>query len=288
MKRFFIFFIILINFHLLAEDMVTVRVREAKLSEIYLPSYYGARIEAFSTIKHYSTVNGIIMNLKIKEGDRVQKGETICLIRRKIGSESYQPAVVTSIISGIIVSLKITENMEVFDKSELFSIADDSKYKITILVSDRDIKNVKLNEECYIKEEILNKESESVIKGFISSIGRLPTDNKGLFSVEITLEKNNNIFIGKFVTVELRLNKHNAISVPQDSVVKKYGKNFVFVIEGENIVKLREVKLGQTTGDSFEILEGLKEKERFVISPPATIRDGDKVNIRSRETRERK
>ena len=105
--------------------MVTVRVREAKLSEIYLPSYYGARIEPFSTIKHYSTVNGIIMNLKIKEGDRVQKGETICLIRRKIGSESYQPAVVTSIISGIIVSLKITENMEVFDKSELFSIADD-------------------------------------------------------------------------------------------------------------------------------------------------------------------
>lgn len=284
MKKFFFFLIF--PFVLFSEEVPTVRVMEAKQSEVFIPSYYGGRIEPYNVIKHYSNINGFVTNLKVKEGARVRQGEVICLIRRKIGTESYQPAIVTAVISGLIVNLKVSENMEVFDKSELFSIADDSKYKLTILVSDRDILNVKLNEECYIKEEFLN--NEKIIKGYVTSIGKIPVDNRGLFQVEITVNKTDEIFIGKFMTVELRLNKHLAITVPQDSVVKKYGKEFVFVIGEDNIAKLREVKIGLTLGDLFEILDGLKEKERFIVSPPAGLRDGDKVNIRTRAQREKR
>ncbi|MBN2546875.1 MAG: HlyD family efflux transporter periplasmic adaptor subunit [Spirochaetes bacterium] len=280
----------LMNF-IYSQNEVFVKTGTIKYSDIYDSSYYGGRIEPLNTIVQYSSISGIINNIYVVEGQRVVKGTHICSIRRKLSSESYQPAVVTAVSSGLVVNMKIFNQMEVFEKSELFSIADDRKYKVDILISDKDILNVKLYDECYIKDFLSENESkemdkenhnkkENEIKGKVNKIAILPGDNKGLFNAEIVFDKTNDLFIGKFVTLELRTNKRNAIAVPQGSILKKYGKLFIYIVQSDNTIKLREVKIGQNFGESVEILSGVKENEIYIIQPSAGMIEGDKVNIK--------
>ncbi len=254
-----------------SDEKNTVKVDKVGYVDIYDSAYYGGRIEPFNTIKQYSSINGIVERIYVKEGDRVKSGGVICMIVRKISSDNYKPLIVRAVNDGIVVNLKITEQMEVFDKSELFSIADDTKYKVVIFASDKEIINIKLNDPCFIKG--------SSIKGFVSSVSILPKDTTGLFVVEVTFLKQKELFIGKFVSLELRTNLRKALIVPQKSLIKKYGKIFLFIID-KNKAKLREIKTGNNFNDYIEIIDGLRENDVYIVAPFTGLNDGDDVLIR--------
>lgn len=44
---------------------------------------------------------------------------------------------------------------------------------------------------------------------------------------------------------------------------------------------LRLVKTGATAGDQIEILSGLDDGESIVVAPPATLQEGQPLEVRS-------
>ena len=55
------------------------------------------------------------------------------------------------------------------------------------------------------------------------------------------------------------------------------GADVVFVVGAENVVELRQVKLGGVLGDDRAVESGLAPGETVVIDPPAELADGKKV-----------
>lgn len=69
----------------------------------------------------------------------------------------------------------------------------------------------------------------------------------------------------------------NAITVPQQAVIRNNDNSTVMVLNNEDKVEIRTVKTGAAIGTSWEVLEGLKAGERVVVEGLQKIRVGAPV-----------
>jgi len=72
--------------------------------------------------------------------------------------------------------------------------------------------------------------------------------------------------------------EHNALVVPQRAVSELQGGYQVAVVDRENKVSIRPVKVGDTSGSEWVIAEGLKPGERVVAEGVQKVRPGMTVN----------
>jgi HlyD family secretion protein len=70
--------------------------------------------------------------------------------------------------------------------------------------------------------------------------------------------------------------KEAAVVVPFEAVVEKKGKKYLFRVE-DGKARLTEVRVGLTTEEDVEILEGIKTGDRVVIKGAEKLRDGQRV-----------
>jgi RND family efflux transporter MFP subunit len=70
------------------------------------------------------------------------------------------------------------------------------------------------------------------------------------------------------------------LSVPADSVVERGGRTVVFEVEGGR-ARLRGITAGDARNGQVVIREGLTGSETLVLRPPAGMKDGDAVRVRS-------
>jgi RND family efflux transporter MFP subunit len=70
----------------------------------------------------------------------------------------------------------------------------------------------------------------------------------------------------------------SGVLVPAESVRPDGAKGIVFVHAGATVQR-RSVTLGQSVNGQRQVLDGLRESERVVLSPPESLKDGDKVKL---------
>jgi len=70
-----------------------------------------------------------------------------------------------------------------------------------------------------------------------------------------------------------------SISVPQDTLVSRDGRSFVYEVH-EGRAREREVVLGGTWQGRVIVNEGLAGTETLVVRPPAALHDGDAVRVK--------
>jgi HlyD family secretion protein len=79
--------------------------------------------------------------------------------------------------------------------------------------------------------------------------------------------------------LELKLilrESENTLIIPENSVFKLDGKNFVFISDN-GTARLREVETGIKSGRDIEVLSGLQEGEYVIESPDEELEEGKKV-----------
>jgi RND family efflux transporter MFP subunit len=69
------------------------------------------------------------------------------------------------------------------------------------------------------------------------------------------------------------------LAIISKALVHRQGKWLAFMVQN-NRVKVVPVETGPRLGEMVEIKAGLKEGDRVVISPPADLKEGDKVKVR--------
>ncbi len=68
--------------------------------------------------------------------------------------------------------------------------------------------------------------------------------------------------------------------IPKTALVTRQGQSYSFLVVG-NRAKLVPVTLGLPLNELVEIKSGLKEGDRVVLNPPASLKDGSRVRIKS-------
>jgi membrane fusion protein (multidrug efflux system) len=88
-----------------------------------------------------------------------------------------------------------------------------------------------------------------------------------------------------YATVTLKIDeRRNALAVPVEAVPS--GATTVFVVDENQRLEERRIKLGLETATRYEVLEGLNEGDRVVIGNSAQLRAGQQVEAKPTEPSE--
>lgn len=69
------------------------------------------------------------------------------------------------------------------------------------------------------------------------------------------------------------------VSVPTNTLVTRHGRQKVAVVSEQGTVAFRPVTVGRDFGERVEIVAGLTEQDRVILSPNALLREGDEVEV---------
>jgi membrane fusion protein (multidrug efflux system) len=82
---------------------------------------------------------------------------------------------------------------------------------------------------------------------------------------------------GQTGTVLIHRTLPNALLIPQRATFEVLDKQYVYVIDKDNVVHPREIKIGNVLEDVFVIEKGLDVKDKIILEGVRQIRDGEKV-----------
>ncbi len=89
------------------------------------------------------------------------------------------------------------------------------------------------------------------------------------------------LFPNQFVNVRLSLEtKHNVTIIPTVAIQRGPTGTFVFVVQDDNTVAMRPVKVGFTEGNDVSIDDGIKSGEKVVVDGAEKLTEGMKVTLR--------
>jgi multidrug efflux system membrane fusion protein len=88
------------------------------------------------------------------------------------------------------------------------------------------------------------------------------------------------LYPNQFVNARLLVSTmHNVVRIPVAAVQRGEPGTFVYVIEANNTVSVRPVKLGPTDDGNVAVLSGLKAGERVVTDGTDRLREGASVTV---------
>ena len=155
------------------------------------------------------------------------------------------------------------------------------------------VDNGHINVDCTIGEnDAAVLQTGMVVNVTIDALGRdfagkiifvspaMDEDSKS-YRVRISLENpDSNIKAGLFAHTAVDiLQRPQTIFVPQAAVLVRNGEQYVFVLREDGTVERRLVKIGLLNDETEEILEGLAEGEKVVLTNQDKLQDGMKVKV---------
>lgn len=179
-------------------------------------------------------------------------------------------------ISGILSKRLVDTGAVLSPAQHVVSIVNIDTVKIFIHVVPEQLNQVKFTQRITLQlDDYLNRILE--VKKVRISLVMNPMSRKIEANIGIP-NKDNLIKPGMFPQVTLLQEMKNVLVIPKEAVVKKEGKEQVFVVR-DNRAYLQKVIVGLEKDELVQIMKGLKEGDQVVISGQIDLNSGDPVVI---------
>jgi len=196
--------------------------------------------------------------------------------RRDLAKKRYNDTVVYSPIEGTVVAKPVEAGELVGPGTPLATVADVRKVKVVTSISESDFPYVKLGQVCPVRIDAF---PERAFEGAIIYKSIKADRMTRSFPVEIEVDNADGaLAIGMVARVTFTLRTEpDAITVPLDALVYWENTLGVFVIEDSDTAAFRPLTLGERSGDSVVVVEGLAAGEELVVVGQAGLRPGSTV-----------
>ncbi len=226
----------------IGETIATLESPEfPKLQEAYLTSesnleYLAAEFERQKTLseenvnakKAFQKTKADYETEKVRYNSLKKQLNMLHLASGGVGSISSTVAV-TAPISGYITEVNIKIGSNVQPGNPLFSIVDNSKMHVDLLVYEKDLQKVKPNQTVRF---VLTNQDNSEIQGKIFSVGKAFENETKSVAVHADILNDKQILIpGMYVNALIDIGKNEVNALPVDAVVRADGREFIFVLE---------------------------------------------------------
>jgi len=177
---------------------------------------------------------------------------------------------ITAPISGVVASVSTQEGETVaasFAAPTFVTIIDLERLEVNAYVDETDIGKIKVGQEASFTVDTY---SDSDFRGKITAIypKAVIQDNVVNYIVTIQITDFQNKILRPEMTTNVTLYlemKKNVLTIPTSAIKRDKGERFVTVIEGDKKFQ-RKVKVGWNSNGYTEIVSGLNEGEKVIIS----------------------
>src|SRR5262245_18226591 len=194
----------------------------------------------------YAPISGVIGFLQVDEGNLVGRGDATLLAT----VSKSDPLLVDFNVSEIDY-LKLTDPQTIGHNAD--------KLRFDLLLSD---------------------ESKHPYQGSFKVLDRTVDPTTGTLKVEATFANPGSYLRpGQFARLRVAVaEKENAILVPQRAIQELQGAKTVLVVDEQNTVAVRTIKLGDKADKDIVVLDGLNPGERVIVEGMQKVRPGGQVN----------
>jgi membrane fusion protein (multidrug efflux system) len=127
---------------------------------------------------------------------------------------------------------------------------------------------------------VLSDESLHPYHGNFRVLDRLVDPQTGTMKAQATFPNPGSYLKpGQFARLRVAVaERENAIVIPQRAIQELQGAKTVMVVDAENRVSLRTIKVGEKADKDVVVLEGLSGGERVIVEGMQKVRPGGQVN----------
>lgn len=190
--------------------------------------------------------------------------------------------VITAPRSGVIAKKYVQEGTFANVSMPIINLADTTSLLAKINVGEAEIVNIHLGQEAVIKisaygdREFVGKVTR------ISPVASLPARS---FSAEITIDNSKNelkagMFANAFITTKLR---EHVLVIPQSAIVMREDQQTVYLVNKDNVLEQKLIKVGYTGEGKLEVLAGINEGDVIVTAGQNKLHEGVKVRLDKKE-----
>ena len=161
--------------------------------------------------------------------------------------------------------------------AKAFTLVDTSHINVDCSIGENDAAILQAGMGVIITIDALGRDYAGKII-FVSP--SMDADSKS-YKVRISLDNpDSQVKAGLFAHTAVDiLQRAQTIFVPQSAVMTRNGEQYVFVLLEDGTVKKRVVKIGLLNDTSEEILEGIAEGEKIILTNQDKLQDGMKVKV---------
>lgn len=188
-------------------------------------------------------------------------------------------------LSGVVLQKAVEKGTLVSPGKTGFVVADTSSVKAVFGVADVAVPEMKLGSTLSVETETL---PGTEIRGQITAIFPAADPKSRAFNVEVTIP-NASYLLRPGMIVSLKVGTHQAAPaqpvVPLNAVMKAKGNPngyavFLVTEEGRRqVARLRDVKLGESYGNTVAVTDGVKPGDRVITTGGTMVNDGDPVKV---------
>ncbi|ADC71020.1 efflux transporter, RND family, MFP subunit [Thioalkalivibrio sp. K90mix] len=166
--------------------------------------------------------------------------------------------------SGIVTERHVEVGESVSPGSPLLSGISLDRLRVEVDVPQRLIHAVRERREA---EVLLNDDRRLAAESLTIFPYADPASSTFRIRVNLPEQEDLGLFPGMFVKTAFFLNEVERLTVPREAVVYRSEVTAVYVIDDEDRVRFRQVRVGRTYDGYIEILGGLGEGERVALDP---------------------
>jgi membrane fusion protein, heavy metal efflux system len=185
----------------------------------------------------------VTADLELERGRITTLQQQIAILDQNLafGGNGEGPTLaIKSPISGYVTAVNIKIGSNVQSNTPLFSIVDNSKMHVDLLVYEKDLFKVKQGQKVRF---VLTNQNNQEIMGTIFSIGKAFQNDTKAVAVHADIDnKAAGLISGMYVNALIDVGKNEVNALPLDAVVKAEGKEFIFIETEEKSTEIRQFK----------------------------------------------
>jgi len=259
------------------ETRFAVNTTEAVLGPIADYLQFSGELVTASSVDIYADIQGILAQLMVSLGEDVRSDQVIAKIDPSRPGLSYALSPVKARVSGTITALPLNRGDTVNFQTSVATIGDLRRLQVVAAIPERFISRIRLGMQAEVQLEAWPGYTIPLIVSEIS-----PVVDAASRTMEIKMDippGETRAKAGMYAEIRLTTDEKDlVVKVPSDTVLRRLGEIFVYVVQGDKAIK-RNVVPGITLGDVVEIIEGLEAGEKVVYQGQTLLEDGVNVNI---------
>jgi RND family efflux transporter MFP subunit len=115
-----------------------------------------------------------------------------------------------------------------------------------------------------------------IFEGVVVEVSPTADAASRTFLIKLDLPSSPELRAGQFGRAAVPVGETLAIRVPSAALVKR-GQMEILFVKADGVARLRLVKTGKTFGDTVEILAGIADGDAVILTDPAGLLDGQRV-----------
>jgi RND family efflux transporter MFP subunit len=191
-------------------------------------------------------------------------------------SVTEKDAVITAPHDGIITAKLVDEGDLASPGTPLLTIETTHGFCVDMLLPETYMGYVEPRQKVLVEVPALKT---GPLEGNVCTLVPSADQKSHSFIVKISLPIERSVTSGMFARVQIPTGQSRQLLIKRSAVIIRGQLTGLYLVDSDNRVHFRLIRIGKTSGDFVEVLSGTKEGDRYVATPVPALVDGARVIV---------